>query len=309
MTRLSCPRCRKQFEEDEDDEDLLACDVCGAELVREGGPVAPVAGFGYADLVRLMTARTRTEALVVKAILGAADIPVTTPRHHFLEGGPVTDAFALLVPREFLARAIAVCRDRGIFETTPAGEVLAKLWARAVVPAIEAWRPDAEAVPALGRELALVAEPVRRGLFEALGRLGPRGLGVVAELLLAFARLGPREAARESAAYLSSSDVFRPARAELLARVGELVASLRPRDTETALRACAAAERFRGVAEAERALVPLLDHEDASVRDAAIEALFSISGGETLGYEPDAEPEARRAALARWQARVGGRTA
>ncbi len=73
-------------------------------------------------------------------------------------------------------------------------------------------------------------------------------------------------------------------------------------DPDPAVRATVAnaLSRFDSVQAAE-ALVGALDDRDVGVRKAAFDSLFRLAG-KRMDYDPEAEPAARAAALARWQA-------
>ncbi len=306
---LRCPRCSMSYEPRggaslvASDADLLParCEACGVELISDGLP--PVARTTYTDLVTVYEGRSSYEVLVVRALLGAEDVPTAAPTptlEHLTSPGPIEVG----VPRELADRALRVLRERGVLPPEEARdrEDLGRIWARHVAPMLEGGGEP------LARELALRDEAFRRTLYEALARLGARGLDVVARLVFAFAARGPLGAAREAAAFLASREGQNETRLDLVRRLGALAETARA--PEVALRVAAAVERFRALGlglEAERALVPLLEHEDAGVRDEALEALYSLSGGQTLGYDPEAREGARREAVERWWTRVGGR--
>jgi hypothetical protein len=284
---LRCPRCEKVFE---DDDETAVCDACGVELLR-AGPEPPVAAVGFSELVTVYEPADLEDLDRVRGLLAAADIQFYVPRMTFT-------APRVQVPAELAERAKAVIAEGG--RPSPLDEkALAALWSKEVAPVL-AGAP----ARSLASSLA-VAEALRQAVLAALGRAGARGVEVIEELGLAFVLQGPRAAAVEAAAHLAASDAARERRERFLAALGGLVAYGAERDVLE--RAVLVAERFRGVAAAERAMVPLLEHADAAVRDAAIEALYTISGGETLGFEPDAPPEERAAAVGRWWARLGGR--
>lgn len=302
----SCPRCRRVFEVDEASGEAPpeTCSACGTELVSTQA-AAPIALPSYTELVMVYEAHDEADLGLVRALLEAADVPV------FAWGEPFAAAAAtdlaggftrrrLLVPVAFARKAREALRERGVVRpvaAAPADE-LASLWREVVAPLLA----GPEATP-LADLIALRGEAFRAALFGALAKAGPRAQALLADLALALALKGPREAAREAAGFLAAHEALRDRRAALVSSLGALVA--RGAEKDLAVRVVAALERFRGSPDAERALVPLLEHEDAEVRDAAIEALFSVSGGETLGYEPDAPLDARRAAVERWRERTG----
>jgi len=300
-----CPRCLRSDPGGPDDEGTGTCAACGTELVTER-PATVAALPSYTELVKVYEAKDDAERDLVRALLEGADVPV------FAYGEPLAGAGSsgigalmgprkLLVPVAFERKAREALTARGVIRAAPTpSDEMAPFWRAAVVPLLAG--PFALG---LARDLALRSEALRAAVFASLEAAGPRGLTLLADLALAFAAGGPREAAREAAGALATSEAFRDRRAGHVLSLGALV--LCGADKELAARVTASLERFRGSPEAERALVPLLDHEDAEVRDAAIEALFSVSGGETLGYEPDASPETRKAAVARWRERTGGR--
>jgi hypothetical protein len=265
--------------------------------VSESAP--PVAFPSYTEVVPVYEARDGANLAVVRAILEGSDIPAIVYAEHSARLGLRAASRLLLVPTSFAERARDVLRASGIREPAPpARDDLAALWSSEVVPVL-AGAP----APGLASAVALRGDTLRAALFGALEAAGPRGLDVLRDIALALAVSGPLAAAREAAGYLAACEAFRDRRREMVLALGALAA--RGADAELALRVAVALERFRGAAETERALVPLLEHADAAVRDAAIEALFSVSGGESLGFDPDAEPAARAAAVRRWADRVG----
>jgi hypothetical protein len=265
--------------------------------VSEAAP--PVAFPSYTEVVPVYEARDDANLAVVRAILEGGDIPAIVYAEHAARLGLRAASRLLLVPTSFAERAREVLRASGVrAPAPPARDDLAALWSSEVVPAIAGAPPHS-----LAGAIALCGDALRAALFGALEAAGPRGLEVLRDVALALAVSGPLAAAREAAGYLAACEVFRDRRREMVLALGAIAA--RGADADLALRVASALERFRGAAETERALVPLLEHEDAAVRDAAIEALFSVSGGETLGFEPDAEPAARAAAVRRWSERVG----
>jgi len=72
-------------------------------------------------------------------------------------------------------------------------------------------------------------------------------------------------------------------------------------DTEARRDLAAALEHLPAI-DPDGILIGLLRDPDASVREAAIEALFALHGDD-LGYEPDASEEDREAAIRRWEER------
>jgi hypothetical protein len=300
MTR--CPRCGKSFEADVAEESAGSCDDCGTELVTEGRPA--VALPSYTEVAKVYEARDETDLRLVRAMLEGADIPVFAYGEHLRNaayGAVPEPPRTLLVPLSFARRAIRVLHDHGVLKPAPVErDELTSFWSVEVVPAL-AGAPAS----GLAASVSLRPEPFRTALFGALEAAGPRGLEILQDLALALAVRGPRDAAREAAGYLAACEAFRERRVAYVAALGAIAS--RGADADLAGRAIAALERFRGSTDAERAIVPLLDHADAGVRDAAIEALFSLSGGETLGYEPDAPAAARREAILRWWDRVGRR--
>jgi hypothetical protein len=301
---LRCPRCDRIFEDE--GEGPAACEVCGAALVREAHeppPSAPPpARPTYTELVKIYEARSEPDLELVRAILSGGGIPAFAFGEHIRATRPSFDApRAVLIPVEFAARAADVLHQQGVI---PGGVVeaadLERLWVGVVAPLLAA--PHAAALAAeVGRRDAAL----RAALFADLERAGSRGLALLADLALALALRGPDAAAREAASHLAAAEAFRERRADLVLALGALVR--RSSAADLAGRVAGMLERFRGSIEAERALVPLLDHDDAAVRDGAIEALYSVSGGETLGFEPEAPPQDRALAVARWWARLGGR--
>lgn len=262
--------------------------------MTEGRPI-------YTELVRIYEARTEADLTLVRAILAGAGIQAFAFGEQIRLARPNVDSpKAVLVPMDDATRAAEVLRQQGVIPGVVEAEDLDRLWVGLVVPLLAA--PNAMPLAAaLGRRDA----SFRTALFQALERAGPRGVALLEDVTLALALRGPTTAAREAAAFVAASEPLRERRPFVAATLGALVRRACP--SEIALRVASMLERFRLLAEAERALVPLLEHAEPAVRDAAIEALFSISGGETLGYEPDALAEARATAVERWWARVGGR--
>lgn len=301
---LRCPRCEKVFDDEDEDDGPAACDVCGAPLAREAHLTLPPPRpeTVYTELVKIYDARNEADLQLVRAILTGGGVPAFSFGEHIRFTRPNVDSpRAVLIPVEFAARAADVLRQQGVIPGPVAAEDLERLWVGAVAPLLAA----PHAAP-LAAEIGWRDGAFRAALFADLERAGARGVLLVADLALAFAARGPDAAAREAAGHLAASEGFRERRGDFATALGALVRPSSPRDV--AARVAAMIERFRGLVEAERALVPLLDHADAEVRDDAIEALYSVSGGETLGFEPEAPVADRALAVARWWARVGGRT-
>ena len=295
MTR--CPRCGKALDDEAQagEDEPATCDVCGAELVTDGG--AEVAVPSYTELSRVYDARTEKDLRFAHTLIEGADIPVFSNAARV--GSHAFPYLAVLVPVDFAEKARAVLRENGLLKTPVDEAALAAVWAKDVVPALAGGQ-----AASLASAIALEPGPLRAAVFEGLEEAGPIGLTVLRDLALSLAARGPREPAREAAGYLAACEAFRDRRGELIAALGAIAA--RGADADLAARVIGAVERFLGSADAERALVPLLEHANAGVRDAAIEALYAVSGGETLGFEPDAAEDARRAAVRRWRERVGG---
>jgi hypothetical protein len=294
---MRCPRCDREID---DDEDAATCDVCGAALASARptpAPPAPVRAE-YTELVRIYVARDEGELALVRAILAAAGIPA----YGYVESlhSRIDEPRAVAVPVDLAARAAEVLRRQGVVASEPDMPDLERLWLGLVAPLLSAPHAAAFAAEVGRREPAL-----RAALFADLERAGPRGLSLLSDLVLALALRGPDAAAREAAVFLAACEAFRGLRPGFAAALGALVRTTSP--VEVARRVAGMLARFRGLGEAERGLVPLLAHAVAGVRDEAIEALYSISGGETLGFEPDAPEDERARAVERWWARVGGR--
>jgi hypothetical protein len=293
---MRCPRCEKPF----DDDDLpAACEICGAELPRRREPArrAPI----RADLVKIYEPRTEGDLALVRAILSSAGIASFALGEHIRLTRPCFDTpLAIAVAADEAERALEALRRQGVVPAAVEGSDLDRFWLGPVAAALAA--PH---VGALAAEIGSCEASFRASIFARLEAAGPRGIALLEDLVLALGHRGPSAAAREAAAYVAASEALRDRRPALAAALGALIGASSP--VEVALRVASMLERFRGSTEAERAIVPLLDHADAAVRDAAIEALYSISGGETLGFEPDASADQRGAAVARWRARVGGR--
>ncbi len=149
---------------------------------------------------------------------------------------------------------------------------------------------------------ALEDAPSRQTRVEALRRLAARE-GYLALL---------RSLASEALASTEEEDARLPGDLALLIQEGELPRSVgeqwvkqlaeatHAERARTRRRAAAALGKLRGFGAA-APLVALLEDPDESVRDEAIESLYVLADGESLGYEPDAPERERAAAIARWR--------
>ena len=121
-----------------------------------------------------------------------------------------------------------------------------------------------------------------------------KGIQFLVDVLLAACREGEKSVANRIAGALDALEV------EGLAE--EVVSGATEEARVHAVAALAHLRKHKD--EAVATLVDCLEEADAAVRAEAIEGLFSLVGDD-LGYEPDAPPDERVEAVARWRARIG----
>ncbi|GIW71388.1 MAG: hypothetical protein KatS3mg102_0930 [Planctomycetota bacterium] len=253
----------------------------------------------YVELVPVYNAADLTEAQLVKGLLESAQVPCAIEDD---ASGALTDALTgarldgtdVFVPAAYVEAARRVLAAHGY----AAG--IDRERATELVQLLEAALGGGEQERARFLE-ALEEEPSREtrlAVLRALERL-PHLEEAIATLVRASLNAEEEGRVLEDLALLvAEREMPRTLAARLAADLAE---ATRSDSAARRRRAATALGKLRGVGAA-RSLVALLEDPDESVRDAAIESLYALTGGESFGYEPDAPPAERAAAVERWRA-------
>jgi hypothetical protein len=303
-----CPTCRQEFESF-----AAACLDCGVELVAT--LAAPQAQRAVPDALVAIAALDERAAAAIAELLTAAAVP-----HRLVPSagdGLAADAVTVLLPDLYGKGVVrALDSEPGLLTAeapaAPAPEGLPWLAAyrsaeaapREVIQDPPLLREPLERLrelgPAIHPELVSIVargdETARRKAIRALLRLAPETDPVIASglpLLAAEARPEPLyELARALRDVHAGAEIYRPLVALVADPRGDADADAKVR----ALHVIGRSERL----ELGTALVPLLQDEDELVREAADEALCSLTDRD-LGFDPTAPAAERAPYLPKWE--------
>ncbi len=285
----------------------------GSEVASadEGAGAAGEPEVEYVELVKIHNVATVQEARLIKGLLESADVPcvveddVMETLHGFIPSQ--LDGIDILVPATFGERAKELlCTEGIVCGVDP--KAVALFIEEKVKPAFGG---DEAAVAVLHEALSRQNRDFRHDVVGRLARAGEPGFELARALVVRACESAadpgatPEESVEESrgpvhvdvARLVDEGRLGPKGPPALVLDLARLAADERP-----VVRRCAAAAlgRIRG-AGAGKALVALLDDADGTVRDEALESLYTLSSGETFGYDPDREPAKQHEAIANWR--------
>lgn len=282
-----------------------SCPKCKADLPEEPGKICPVCksrlpSAANARFVTVFLANDILQAQLVKSMLEGSRIGawIQAEGTHKTWGGidfwenKSGVGIQVAEMEEEMARKV-LCLRGVVCQVTP-GEV-DSLMIDHVLPAASA---GADAAKGLVGVLALNKKEVVAAVVHRLHESGEVGTRFLEAVLVEACRSGETRLTGSLAQALdeAGSPVLPSRLTELVGEDGRVGA------------AWAIAHMKKHRTEAMGALIFLLDDPDAEVRSEAIEGLFSLEGKD-FGFEPDAPPEKRAAAVERWRVyheRLGG---
>ena len=252
----------------------------------------------YVELHKIHNVAARAEARLLKGLLEENGIPcvVEDDTIDTLDGyvGGQLDGIDILVPVEFVEKARDTLAAEGIACGVDEAQAL-EFFDRYVRPAAggseEACRTAAQM---LGKQM----RDFRQHVLHLLAALGRDGATAARGMLRAACRAPDDSPLVHDIPKAIERGRF--GKETPLVTVNDLARLGRDPSPHVRRRVATALGRLRG-AGAGPPLVSLLSDAAREVRDEALESLYLLSGGETFGFDPEADPRTQEPAIVRWR--------